>query len=180
MSLRARLERAALLLVPARDHDALLGDLNAENVRGAFARALAIARVGLAFQQEPYRDDRARAGILFLLLAGLALVRVIPLAAGEMSFAPFEGIIWHTASEAWSHSTVIGGTAAGLLLGRSRAIPDYADSARWHIVVALCLASAFTVPGLVDGMLTVILLPISTAIGASARRSSFPPPGSTA
>jgi hypothetical protein len=173
--LSTTIERAALLLVPARDHDALLGDLNAENLRDKRARAWVIARVGFAFQREPYRDDRARAGILGLFLACLALLRIIPLAAGEMSFTNLDGVIWHTAAEAWSHSTVIGGIAAGLLLGRSRIIPDYAAAARWHIVLVLCVASAFTVPGLADGVLTLILLPASAALGTSARRDSTPP-----
>ena len=170
-------ERIALALVPVRDREALLGDLAEEagTVRG---RAAGILSVGLWYQAEPWRDDRARAGILVLFAAGLALLRLLPLAAGAMDFLAVDGAVWRGAARFWSHDLEIAATAAGLLVGRAPLVPDGVASARWHLAALLALAALLSARSWTDGTLAAALL-VAAAFVGSAARTAAPPPSAT-
>lgn len=167
-------ERAALQLVPARDRDALLGDLAEEGACGAWRRVAAIAGVGAAYQREPYRDDRARAGILMLLAAGLALLRLVPLAASGADMLPADGLVWRAAAATWGHATAIAAVAAGLVVGRAPLMPEHAASARWHVAAVLAIVAAVTAGGWASGVAGAVLL-LAAAWFAAHARCEVPP-----
>jgi hypothetical protein len=77
----------------------------------------------------------------------------------------------------WSHGTAIAATAAGLLAGRAPLIPDHASSARWHVAVALAIATAASASTWTDGIAGAALLLAATAFGSTARTLPAPPGG---
>lgn len=170
-------ERAALRLVPTRDRDALLGDLAEEGARGAWRRAATVAGVGAAYQREPYRDDRARVGIILLLAAGLALLRLVPLAASGLDVSPADGPVWRAAAATWAHAGTIAAVAAGLVVGRAPLVPEHAACARWHVAAALAIAAAATAGGWASGLASAALLLVATGFAAHGRHEE--PPAST-
>lgn len=174
-TLPAAAERLALQLVPERDRDALLGDL-AEEGGDARGRIGSILSVGASYQAEPWRDDRARAGILVLFAAGLALLRLLPLAAGAMDFRAVDGAVWRGAAWFWSHDVAIAASAAGLLVGRAPLIPDRVASARWHVAAVLALAAFLSARGAAEGVLAASLV-VGAALAGSAARQETAPPG---
>ena len=170
-------ERLALQLVPARDRDALLGDLAEEGCAGR-DRFVGIVSVAASYQAEPWRDDRTRLGILLLFAASLALLRLLPIAAQGLGTIELEGMVWRGAARFWANGPAIAATAAGLLVGRAPLIPDHAASARWHLVGVLALATIAGGDGWTRGALEAALLVVAALVGSAARTA--PPPASAA
>ena len=169
------LERLALRLVPAHDRDALLGDLHEDGVRTASHRARAILGVGLAYQHEPYRDDRARLGILALLALGLLLLAVVPLAARGFGAVALDGRVWRAAAAFWAHGGPIAAAAVGLVVGRAPLMPTHAAAARWHVAAALAVAAGLVATSWTTGCASAALLLGATWLAASARPATLPP-----
>ena len=164
-----------LTLVPARDREALLGDLHEDAVHATRARLSEIARVGLSYQREPYRDDRARLGILVLLVVGLALLRLVPLASTGMEFMQLEGAVWRAAAVFWSQDTLIAAIMTGLIVGRAPVMPAYATSARSHVAVMLAVTTLLSAPEAFGGAVASAMLLGATAMADAVRRHVEPP-----
>ncbi len=182
---------AVLACVPERDRAPLLGDLAEEEIARHPHRApaapldawhpiAAAARVGVAYQREPYRDEHARLALAALLLGGVLLLRAVPLAAAGLGAfvdgALFSGPVWRGAAAVWRHGGLLAAAAAGLMVGRVGAVPPRAAGARWHVSAALAAIAAVTAPTGSTAVVGALLVLGATWLGASARDGAGSPP----
>lgn len=179
---RDAMERALLLVVPARDREAVSGDLEEDIVSGrvpgdAVARVRELFNVAMRYQREAYHDPDARLGAAALAVAGVLLLLIIPVAGiGSLVVVEYHDPISRAAIRFWQQGELIAGAAAGLVIGRAPIVPEASNAARWHIGVALSLLMLSGVGALAAPPFAAVLLLATLWFGDRARgaRSSSP------
>ena len=175
--MRDAMERAVLLVVPARDREAVCGDLEEDIVNGrvpegAFARFRELANVAMRYQREAYHDPDARLGAAALAVAGVLLLLVVPSAGiGSLVVVEYHDPISRAAIQFWQQGELIAAMAAGLLVGRAPILPETSNAARWHIGIALALMMLSGVGALDAPPFAAVLLLATLWFGDRARGS---------
>ncbi|MBC7894337.1 MAG: hypothetical protein H7066_02935 [Cytophagaceae bacterium] len=177
MRVRDVMERAMLLAVPAREREAVSGDLQEDIVSGRlpegfFARMRELASVALRYQREAYQDPDARLGAAALAVAGVLLLLVIPSAGiGSLVVVEYHDPLSRAAIRFWGQGELVAAMAAGLVVGRAPILPEASNAARWHIGVSLSLLMLSGVGALAAPPFATVLLLATLWFGDRARGS---------
>ncbi len=175
--MRSRVAALLVGLVPARDREAVAGDLTEAGIQpGSVDHAAALLDVALHYHAEAWRDGRGRLAAMLTLAIGGALWWAVA-AAG---WASVEGVVplygdplSRAALRFWSAAHLPAALGVGLLAGHAPWVPEVSSPARWHIVGVLAVACGWAAPA-GSGVLTVGLLLSAAWLGDRAR------PGTTA
>lgn len=158
-------------LLPVRDRDAVLGDLEEEGRGpGSFAHLVALAGVVVRFHVDPWRDASARWGALLTAALGAALLLAVPAAAWpdpDTVLGLYDDWLSRGAIHVWSDAHLSGALAAGLVVGHSARIPAFAGTLRWQAALALALSASWAAPGS-QAILAPLLLVAATWFGQRA------------
>lgn len=182
------IHRLVAALVPLHDRDAILGDLYEEfppgSLRMAVRRLLALTRVALRYEVEPYLRGTGGRAAVALLAAGLGLMCAVRAAGAAWAGAeipagydPVSGAVL----ELWASPYALGllsALAAGLVTGRAggRARPGRLDDApRRHAAIAVSVLAALSAPALPVGLAAAGLCMAGAWSGSAARREATLP-----
>jgi len=175
---RSIVERVAMLALPARDREFIAADLREGiSASGAPFRSGRMLRqaLGIAarFHGECYRHSDDRLRIATLLAGGMALLWVVPLATSQGSGGATEVFVDPASRlivKVWTAAHLTSAAAAGLLVGRVTLLPEHAQLSRWHIGVALGMAS-MAAHGASRGVVAALLLLGAVWLGSQGRRA---------
>jgi hypothetical protein len=145
-----RVAALALRLVaralPARDRDAVVGDVVEQAASRGLSPVWAIRELGAVvahYQVECYAlpADRLRAGVL--ASAALAVLWSVPIATATLFAGPdvFTDPLSSTIVEFWRAAHVSSALAAGLVAGGAPLLAPHAQAVRWHVALVLAGAS---------------------------------------
>jgi hypothetical protein len=158
-------------LLPVRDRDAVLGDLEEEGRRpGSPAHMGVLAAVVVRFHVDPWRDASARWGALLTAALGWALLLAVPAAAWpepDTVLGLYDDPLSRGAIHVWSAAHLSAALAAGLVVGHSPRIPGFAGTLRWQVALALALPASWGAPG-AHAVLAPLLLMAATWLGQRA------------
>ena len=169
------LEWVATGLLPARDREAVLGDVEEEGLTEG-RRVCAIVGVAAHAHAEPWRDPHARLGSIALLAGGWLILHTVTAAArfGSPDPAVYSELMLQVARLVWSSDYLGAAAAAGLLVGHAPAVPSWAGQARGHAAVALAAPTAILAPHAFGAALAVSVLWFTTWFGDRARSDTTP------
>lgn len=162
---------ALVRLLPVRDRNAVLGDLEEEGRGpGSLAHLGALAGVVVHFHIDPWRDVSARFGALLTAALAWGLLLAVPAAAWpdpDTVLGLYDDPLSRGAIHVWSAAHLSAALATGLVVGHSARIPGFARTLRWQVALALALSASWAAPG-AQAVLAPLLLVAATWLGQRA------------
>lgn len=168
------MRRLLAVLLPARDREAVLGDLREEFGNGrasGFRMLVALAAIVARRQAEPYRDEGHRRGAAALVAIAVGLVWAIH-AADWPGSRPPPGYdpVSRLVLEFWAAPHLSSALAAGLVVGRLELREVAATGPmRRHAAFLLAALLLVTSPSTATGGLAAALCVVAAEFGVAAR-----------